>query len=111
MENETVKVGCKLIFRGLWIVVKATGRNVDVAIRKYPYAVVVITVLLAFVLTIRSAIVNRTERDATDKKYTMLRMKYDSILAAKSCVKVEHDTIKVIVKPKTKRMEIKNDTI
>ena len=111
MENETYKSACRLITRGLWMVIKLTGRNVDTAIRRYPYAVVVITVLLASVLTIRSAIVNRTERDATDKKYTMLRMKYDSILAAKSCVRVEHDTIKIIMKPKVKKMVIKKDTI
>jgi hypothetical protein len=111
MENETYKSACRLITRGLWMVIKLTGRNADTVIRRYPYAVVVLTVLLASVLTIRSAIVNRTERDATDKKYTMLRMKYDSILAAKSCVKVEHDTIKVFVKPKAKKIINKNDTI
>jgi len=83
-ENQTpwqqIKSGCVMIVKGIARIIWGLLRLVDVFVRRYPYAVVIVCILITVITAAVCIGKARSERDALNKKNYQLQQKLDTVL-------------------------------
>lgn len=77
---QQIKSGCVMIVKGIARIVWGLLRLVDVFVRRYPYAVVIVCIMLTVIVAAVCIGKARSERDALNKKNYQLQQKLDTIM-------------------------------
>ena len=74
-----LKKGFFCLLRGFVLIFRSIGRLMDHAVRRYPWAFLVTTVLISVILCFFFVGKARSERDATSKRNYELQQKIDTL--------------------------------
>ena len=79
--NECIptKVAIHNIAVNVWAIVRNTASSINKAAHRYPWVVIVMTIVVCMVASFVAIANSRAERDSYNKKATELQLKYDSI--------------------------------
>lgn len=73
------KKGFSCLLKGFVLIFRSIGRQTDHAVRRYPWAFLVATVLISVILCFFFIGKARSERDATSKRNYELQQKIDTL--------------------------------
>lgn len=82
-QNQDITITRAIVLIGYyhWCIVKNIGRAIDKLVCKHPWVCIVLTVVLAFIISFVSISKARAERDSYSKKMFHTQMQLDSYRA------------------------------
>lgn len=79
VTNATTKQAVVFIVVYSWVILRNIGRAINKAVYRFPWAFIVLTIVVCMVASFVAIADARTERDSYNKKATELQLKCDSI--------------------------------